>query len=361
MKRVFISGLGAVSPAGWSVGEMRQALKRGEPIPTQSVERPGSPKSLRFRPSPPLAARPAFLNHPRLRRVSPLSHYAAAAALEAIAQYQAAREHSIQREASLHAPTLPRSDAPTRLGLILCLQTGQVQYVSRFLEEIFKDPATASPLVFPETVFAAPISHIAAVLGHAPVAYTLLGDPGSFLAGLALAAQWLEDYSLDACLVVGAEELNWVLIEALWQFQHQPIASAGAGAICVSANEAASLGIELNAITSVHTYSSRTGPAQAACAMRAELPTRSPGELLCDGLGGARRSAIAEQAAWRDWTGPRLSPKQVLGEGLMAAAAWQCVAACDAVATGRFPAATVSLVGCDQQAIGARFVATGSG
>jgi len=40
----------------------------------------------------------------------------------------------------------------------------------------------------------------------------------------------------------------------------------------------------------------------------------------------------------------------------MAAAAWQCVAACDAVANGRFAAADVSLVGSNQQAIGARFV-----
>jgi len=46
----------------------------------------------------------------------------------------------------------------------------------------------------------------------------------------------------------------------------------------------------------------------------------------------------------------------MLGEGLMAAAAWQCVAACDAVAVGRFGAASVSLVGSNQQAIGARFI-----
>jgi hypothetical protein len=40
----------------------------------------------------------------------------------------------------------------------------------------------------------------------------------------------------------------------------------------------------------------------------------------------------------------------------MAAAAWQCVAAGDAVAGGRFAAANVSLVGVNQHAIGARFV-----
>jgi hypothetical protein len=78
-------------------------------------------------------------------------------------------------------------------------------------------------------------------------------------------------------------------------------------------------------------------------------------ELLCDGLSDSPRTDAAERAAWCDWAGPRLSPKRVLGEGLMAAAAWQCVAACDLVSAGRFPAANVSLVGSNQQAMGARF------
>jgi hypothetical protein len=45
-----------------------------------------------------------------------------------------------------------------------------------------------------------------------------------------------------------------------------------------------------------------------------------------------------------------------MGEGLMAASAWQCVAALDAMALGLYPAANVSVTGCNQQAIGARFV-----
>jgi len=56
-----------------------------------------------------------------------------------------------------------------------------------------KDPLTASPLLFPETVFAAPASHAAALLGNTPLVHTLLGDPASFVQGLALAAAWLED------------------------------------------------------------------------------------------------------------------------------------------------------------------------
>jgi hypothetical protein len=39
----------------------------------------------------------------------------------------------------------------------------------------------------------------------------------------------------------------------------------------------------------------------------------------------------------------------------MAAAAWQCVAAVDALNQGQYASATVSVVGCNQQAIAARF------
>ena len=95
--------------------------------------------------------------------------------------------------------------------------------------------------------------------------------------------------------------------------------------------------------------------------MRAQLAPGTAAELLCDGLDNHPRVDAPERAAWSNWTGPRLSLKQYLGEGLMAAAAWQCVAACDAVASGRVPAATVSLVGCNQQAIGARFLAGRTG
>jgi hypothetical protein len=116
-----------------------------------------------------------------------------------------------------------------------------------------------------------------------------------------------------------------------------------------------SSGVELAAVTDSHTYSARCNRMQATAAMRGQLGKDIPGELLCDGIGDSPRTDAAELAAWRDWTGPRISPKRILGEGLMAAAAWQCVSACDAVAGGRFAAATVSLVGSNQQAIGARF------
>ena len=338
MSRVFVCGFGAVSPAGWTAAALRDALAKDEPLPLQPLERPGWDKPLRVRLVPPPAAPLPFLSHPRLRRTSPITHYVAAAALEAVA---ALRPN--------HPPLVP-------LGVVVCLQSGCVQFSYRFFEETLQNPATASPLLFPETVFAAPASHVAALLENTPLVYTLAGDPAAFLQGMALATQWLQEERVHACVLIAAEEIKWLLADALRHFEHQAVVSAGAGALCLSLDPALSLGIELDAITDVHTYTRGTRRAQAAQLMRQQLPSGSPTELLCDGISGSPRADAPESAAWRDWTGPRLSPKRILGEGLMAAAGWQCVAACQHILSGEVPAAAVSLVGNNQQAIGARFV-----
>jgi hypothetical protein len=247
-------------------------------------------------------------------------------------------------------------DSQKRTGLIFCLQSGCVQYSYRFYDEVLADPVTASPLLFPETVFAAPASHVAALLGNTPLVNTLIGDPACFLQGLVIAARWLLQDRVDVCLVIGSEEINWLRADALWHLEHTAIISGGAGVVGLCRDPALSLGVELAAVTDAYSYSARHGRLQAARDMRAELGAGFPGELLCDGLGDSPRTNAPEQAAWSGWNGPRLGIKHIFGEGLMAAAAWQCVAACDAVATKRFPSAAVSLAGCNQQAIGARFV-----
>jgi len=344
MSRIFVAGLGAVSPAGWNVAALRDALDKGEPLPVQAMTRPGWEKPLpaRLVPNPPI--RPEFLAHPRLRRTSPITHYAAAAALEAVA--------------GLRANPAAKN---FRLGVIACLQSGCVQYSCRFYDETLKNPSTASPLVFPETVYAAPTSHVAALLENVVLACSLVGDPASFLQGVSLGAQWLDENRVDACLVIGTEETNWIMADAMWHLDRRAIATAGAGTLCLCRDPKLSSGVELAAITDAHTYSARLDRTQAAQAMRGQLGENSPKELLCDGIGNSPRTDAAERGAWSNWTGPRVSPKQILGEGLMAAAAWQCVAACDAVANERFAAANVSLVGSNQQAMGARFVRTNSG
>lgn len=337
MRRVYIAGVGAVSAAGWGVAPLRAAVEQGRPLPLTEIPRPGWSKPLLVRTVPAPVPRPAFLAHPRLRRVSPLTHYAAGAVLEAL---------------GMASDTVRNG----RLGLVCCLQSGTVQYALRFFEETVRDPATASPLLFPETVFAAPASHIAALLGRPLLVHTFMGDPGAFLQALAIGAGWVAEGRTDGCVVVGTEEHNWLHADAVCQFDHRSILSVGAGAVLLAAEPSAAGAVTLDQITDAHSYTSATDQRQAAVAMRAQLPPGTPSELLCDGLGGAFRLHAAEAAAWRDWPGPRLSLKPVLGEGFMAGAGWQCVLAADALMTGRCAAAQVSVVGCNQQAIGARLV-----
>ena len=375
---IFIHGIGAVSPAGWGVMPLREALAKGEPLPTKELARPGWAHPLRVRPTPPPAARPDFLSHARLRRASPLTQYAVAAALEAL-----------DDDAALV------SNGTLRLGVVLCVMTGCVNYSRRFYDETLKDPVTASPLVFPETVFNAPASHLAALLNATAINYTLVGDPGTFLQGLALGADWLLDDRVNACLVIGAEEIDWLTADAYRLFARKIVLSDGAGALYLRRRQppnsassqqgsrrsegsgrfpsregsgmglaaltpmpesSATTSVRLHSVTESHLFLQGQTRAEAAQGMRAELPAGKAEFLLCDGTQGLRKLDAAELAAWSDWPGARLSPKKILGEGLAAAAAWQCVAAADALRQNQHPAATVSVVGCNQQAIGAHFV-----
>jgi 3-oxoacyl-(acyl-carrier-protein) synthase len=335
---VFVHGIGAVSPAGWGLAPFRDALLKGEALAVADLPRPGWERRLRVRRVPALAKRLSFLAHARLRRTSPITQFAVGAALEALGE---------------DAP--PVSNGSLRLGVVFCTMTGCVNYSRRFYDETLRDPATASPLVFPETVFNAPSSHLAALLGSTAINYTLVGDSGAFLQGLALAADWLLAGQVDGCLVVGAEECDWLTADAFRLFDRRLVMSEGAGAVYLKTGQAPASSVALRAVTSPHLFTQRCSRAEAARRVRVELTAGAESDLLCEGIQKLGRYDAAERAAWSDWRGARLAPKEILGEGLMAASAWQCVAAIDSLKQGRFTAADVSVVGCNEQAIGARF------
>lgn len=344
MIRVFVHGYGAVSPAGWGMEPLREALACNLPLPSKGLLRPGWEKPLTVRQVPPPQSRPAFLAHARLRRTSPITHYVVASAMEAI---------------GADAPLV--AEGRLRLGVVLCTMSGCVNYSRRFYDETLRDPGTASPLVFPETVFNAPASHLAALLGTPAKNYTLVGDPGTYLQGLALAADWLVEKHVDACVVIGAEECDWLTSDAFHLFSRQVILGDGAGALYLKASANAGALAELRCVTESHLFTRQQSRAQAAQRVRTELPAESENQLLCDGLRHLPKLDDAESAAWQEWCGTRVSPKTLLGEGLMAASAWQCVVAIDGLRRKGYTAASVSVVGCNQQAIGAHFVNLNTG
>jgi 3-Oxoacyl-[acyl-carrier-protein (ACP)] synthase III len=194
------------------------------------------------------------------------------------------------------------------------------------------------------------------LLGTPAMNYTIIGDPGTYLQGLALAAQWLTEGQVDGCLVVGAEECDWLTSDAFHHFSRQVVLSDGAGAVYLKRDTGTANPIQLRYVTEPCLFTKGQGRAQAVKQVRAKLPPCSPDHLLSDSFQNIPRFDAAETNAWRNWTGGRLSAKTILGEGLMAAAAWQCVLAIDALKQERYAAASVSVVGCNQQAIGAHFV-----
>jgi 3-oxoacyl-(acyl-carrier-protein) synthase len=235
--------------------------------------------------------------------------------------------------------------------------TGCVSYSRRFYDEVLKDPATASPILFPETVFNAPSSHLAAYLNTQAINYTMIGDPGTFLQGLAVAAGWLLDGRVDLGLVIGAEELDWLVATAQRRFSSDVVISEGAGALVIERAEASGPGIEIDRISEPVLYTAATSQAAAVRRVRNEAGVDNADTVLVDSLTGAPHVDRAEANAWSDWTGPRISVKKLLGEPFAAGSAWQCVVAAEHLSRGRHSSAIVNVVGCNQQAIAARLVA----
>ncbi len=336
--RILVCGLGAVSPAGWGMTALREALSRSQPLPAKDLARPGWDHALRVRQTPAPSPRPSFVSHPRLRRTSPVAQFTVGAALEALGE------------------DFARCADGLRLGIVYCAMSGCVNHSRRFYDEVLKEPATASPLVFPETVYNSPASHLAAFLGTTAINYTLVGDPGVYLHGLSVAADWLLAGQVDRCLVVGAEEMDWLVADAAHLFSRRTTISDGAGALYLKLGSGQNTAVRLDAVTNPHLFHAGRTRAEAARRARDEIrPLQTADELVCDSRSGITAVDRDEIGAWEDWRGARLSVKPVLGEGLMAAAAWQCAAAVDALEQNQYHAATVSVVGCNEQAIAARF------
>lgn len=334
-----VAGVGAVSPAGWGAAALHDAILRGEPLPTEEIVRMAGAPRQRFRRVPAPEIPLPFLREPRLRRSSPISRFTVAAALEAL---------GAERIAAVRA-------GEWRLGVVCVLSNGCVNFSRRFYAETLENPATASPLVFPETVFNAPSSHLASLLGAGETNYTLIGDGSQFLAAFDLAAQWLAAGEVDGCLVVGAEELDWLTTEGAALFDEEIITTEGAAAVYVEAGEIASGEVAVKP-GQPWLISARWSRLEAARAIRREWESQlsAPAWLSVSGV-GATRTDQPEREAWQDWQGPRLAVGELLGAGFSALAGWQCVAAVMALkgngASGDGPAGVlVSHVGPTQLA-----------
>lgn len=270
--------------------------------------------------------------NPRLRRSSAISYFIASAGMAAL------------EDAGVKAGN------SGRIAVIAAVSSGGVVYTRRFYEAVAgKGASAASPLLFPETVYNAPASHLAALMGIDGISYTLVGDSTVGIAALQLGAQLLETGQADNCLVVGGEEVDWVLCEGYrtWRFvtsrsEIALYARLPAGTLLAEGAAAVVLGAEgAVRIRDIHGGIPFFRGAGAKSAAFKVCATLAEGGEIGLAVASANGSFVdhAEAAALRKvFPGiPVYCPKAALGDALGAASLTQTVAAALALRTREIP------------------------
>lgn len=181
----------------------------------------------------------------RLRRASPVSLMMAAAVEDAMA------------EAGLESGTFD----PERTALVAAVCSGSVRYTRKFYETIIGEgAASASPLLFPETVYNAPASHVAAVRGLTGPVYTVVGDASAAFQAVETACDLLGFGGVDQVVVAAAEEADPLIYEGYrsWRLlgarAGEPPFLADAGAALVLGNGSGDW--KINTLASGRSFSS---------------------------------------------------------------------------------------------------------
>jgi 3-oxoacyl-(acyl-carrier-protein) synthase len=327
----FVQGVGAVTPLGGTAEETWDELVRG----TEAVRQP-LPKGLGGRSyyysAVPAKFTAAAGRQPRLRRSGEISLLGVTAGL-----------------AALTDAGIPLEEA-NRGAIVFAIACGGVDYTRRFYHEVLTEGANvASPLLFPETVFNAPASHLAALLKVNGRDYTLVGDSSVGLSALHFASQLLAiDPVLPFCVVVGVEEADWVLADgfATWRMASNrssfPVFGPRQGTILAESAAAVVLG------RSGSLRLARTDPGlpffsqQEASSVLAEVVAkvcdgRIPAGILCS-ANGTFADRVEEAVIGSGFDSvPVYAHKPAIGDSLGASAVLQVVLAKFALDQQRLP------------------------
>src|SRR5436309_1784484 len=327
-----IAGMGWITPLGSGIDPVWERLLQGDEAQAEKITEQFSNQCYSvFR--VPESALTSLALHPRLRRASLISRFAAAAGLEAL---QAA---GVKLD----------SQTAERTALVFAISNGGVIYTKRFYRDIVEAGAqSASPLLFPETVFNAPASHLAAILEITGSTYTLVGDSVVGLLAIRMAEDLMMNEELEYCLVVGAEEVDWLLCDAYrrWRLLRlapplEPcnktargmILSEGAGAILLSRTGS----IIIAQIDAGTYYRKRTETEEILSRILSNL-TQDEVDLVISSANGT----FIDQAECRALR--RILPnaivyaaKPAVGESVGAAGLWQVILGAQALGRGELP------------------------
>lgn len=332
-----VTGLGWVTPLGRDLDSIWQAINAGQrPAPAEVDSAFGAKMPILRVPENTVKDATAF---PRLRRSSSISLFAVAAALDAASS------------AGLDEEKLKRT------ALIFTSSDGGVIYTRRFYADIVeRNLGAGSPLLFPETVYNASASHVAARLGITGEALTLVGDSTAAISAVQTATELLATGEADHCLVVGAQEIDGVTWEAyarLGLVADRPgsvitCLSEGAAALVFSR---AGSGPAVQRIHSGTCYRSRADAMGRFDRMTAELlKDSSHPDLVLTGASGSTLDEIEAKALDHHLPGvPRLAPKFTLGESQSSSTLQHVVAAALALRSGLARTALVTACGFNHQ------------
>jgi 3-oxoacyl-(acyl-carrier-protein) synthase len=326
-----IAGMGWVTPLGTGVDSVWELLLNGEEASATSISEDFEDRVYHVFRVPEAAMK--GLAHPRLRRASVISRFAAVAGLDAL------KSAGLQLDAK----------TADRIALIFAISNGSVVYTKRFYRQIVTTGAhSASPLLFPETVFNAPASHVAAILGVTGATYTLVGDGAVGIAAINMANELMKNEAHDYCLIVGTEEIDWVLCDAYrrWRLLRaeppiEPYRNQNRGMILSEGAGAVLLGRDgLISIERAHPggyFFKRTeaekilkGILRDLCQTEIDFVVSSGNGTFVDG---------AESRALQELIPNALvyTAKPALGESVGAAGLWQVIAAVQALRSAEIP------------------------
>ncbi len=347
-----IAGMGWVTPLGRGIEAVWERLLGGGESSAQLIS--DSPQGKKY---PFFPVSNSILKdlppHPRLRRASAISRFAAAAGLDALKGAESTRLG--HRPSQAYGATRGYGAAGNdeidmqRTALIFAVSNGGVVYTKRFYHDVVVSGAqSASPLLFPETVFNAPASHLAAILGITGATYTVVGDGAVGILAMQMAEDLMMNPELDFCLLVGAEEADWLVCDAYrkWRllklrppvelYRRPPrgmILSEGAGAILFARDGSI-------AVEKIHAGAnfSRQNEATAPIArILSDLAQERPGILVAS-ANGTFVDLAEEAAILRHMSDATIySVKPALGESVGTSAIWQVIVAAQSLCTKSVP------------------------
>ncbi len=340
---VFITGAGWITPLGAGLDEVWEAILAGTPAPVREL--PGPPGSRPHRAAcVPPGLVDAVARQPRLRRSSNISLFAAAACLAAL------------RDAGLDPAR------PGRCALIFAVSDGGVIYTRKFYDQVVRE-GSGSPLLFPETVYNAPGSHVAALLGLDGITYTLVGDASAGLAAVALGVQLLTSGQVDHCLIGGAEEADWILCEAYRQWR----LSSGSGAVKIGSRRGALIAdgaaaivlgregvCQLRAVTDGVPFFRQSEAAASLFAALRQLPPDPASAVISSANGTFVDDAERQALEMARGFVATIFPKVSLGDAFGASALMQMICAVQSLRRQRAAGPIlVPVIGLNQQAAAA--------